>query len=153
MTMKYIWILIMAAGLALTTVACAADTLADIAIVRADNTQIRFSVELALDADAQEQGLMYRTDLAENHGMLFIYKKAMPRYFWMKNTLIPLDIIFFGRKNEIIFIGNNAKPESLDIVGPKGQDVCTVLEIGGGEAKRLGLAIGDRLIAQLPDCK
>lgn len=101
----------------------------------------RFKVELALTAEQQATGLMYRRSLPANHGMLFPYSPSQNVAFWMKNTLIPLDMIFIRSDGTIVRIAH-AIPQSLEPV-PSGEPVAAVLEIRGGRSGELGIAEGD----------
>lgn len=103
-----------------------------------------FHVELAADPKAQEKGLMYRTDLPDNKGMWFVFERAYRVGMWMKNTLIPLDMIFVDEAGVVRHIEHEAEPESL-ILRQSPVDVRFVLEIAGGEAKRKHIAPGDRV--------
>ncbi|KAJ54536.1 hypothetical protein ACMU_17665 [Actibacterium mucosum KCTC 23349] len=106
--------------------------------------QARFTVELA-DTDAtRAQGLMHRASMPQSHGMLFVYPAPHSAFFWMRNTLIPLDMIFVGEDGEVLRIHQNAIPldESLIKGGP---NVLLVLELNGGVSERLGLQEGDVL--------
>ncbi len=98
----------------------------------------RFTVEVAASPEQQERGLMFRTSMAPNAGMIFPFNP--PRYasFWMKNTLIPLDMLFVRADGSIDRIAENTVPQSLEPVG-SGGDVIAVLELAGGTAARLGL--------------
>jgi len=78
-------------------------------------------------------------------GMLFVFEEEAPRSFWMKNTLIPLDMIFIKRNGEILNIHQNAIPQDLTSIHSKGS-AYAVLELNGGEAEQLGLAAGDKVI-------
>jgi uncharacterized membrane protein (UPF0127 family) len=97
-----------------------------------------FRVEVARSADEQAQGLMFRTSLPADGGMLFPFPKPKIASFWMKNTLIPLDMIFVRADGSIDRIAENTIPESLEPV-VSGGDVAAVLELAGGTAARLGL--------------
>jgi uncharacterized membrane protein (UPF0127 family) len=77
--------------------------------------------------------------------MLFVLPKEQPMSMWMKNTFIPLDMVFIGAGGVIVNIHENAVPQSLDTISSAGP-VHAVLEIGGGMAKRLGIHAGDRVI-------
>lgn len=108
-----------------------------------------FTVEMARTAAEQERGLMYRTDIAKDGGMLFApYPPdgGPPRMasFWMKNTPTPLDIIFIRPDRTIATIAENTMPFSEEPV-PSGEPVAAVLEILGGRAAELGIAEGDRV--------
>ncbi|KAA1059002.1 DUF192 domain-containing protein [Azospirillum argentinense] len=105
----------------------------------------RFDVELAETPAQQAQGLMFREKMAADAGMLFIYDRPQPASFWMKNTLIPLDMIFIGTDGRIVNIHANAVPQSLDAVNSTGP-VKGILEINGGMSARLGIRPGDRVV-------
>ncbi|QCN94251.1 DUF192 domain-containing protein [Azospirillum argentinense] len=105
----------------------------------------RFDVELAETPAQQAQGLMFREKMAADAGMLFIYDRPQPASFWMKNTLIPLDMIFIGADGRIVNIHANAVPQSLDAVNSAGP-VKGILEINGGMSARLGIRPGDRVV-------
>jgi uncharacterized protein len=101
-----------------------------------------FKVEVARTAAEQERGLMYRTGLPADGGMLFPFPTPEPRSFWMKNMVIPLDMLFIRQDGSIARLAEQTIPQSLDPV------VCTepvvaVLEIAGGRATALGIAEGD----------
>ena len=98
----------------------------------------RFDVEVARTADEQEQGLMFRTSLPAKGGMLFPFPKPKLASFWMKNTLIPLDMIFVRADGSIDRIAENTIPESLEPV-VSGGEVAAVLELAGGTSAKLGL--------------
>ncbi len=101
-----------------------------------------FEVEIADTEPLRAHGLMFRSSMPENHGMLFLFDEDGERNFWMKNTYLPLDIIFIAADGKIVNIGENATPLSLQHVSSAGP-VRNVLELNGGMAKKLGLAAGD----------
>jgi uncharacterized membrane protein (UPF0127 family) len=104
-----------------------------------------FSVEIADTPEKQESGLMFRERMAPDHGMLFEFARADILRFWMKNTLIPLDMLFIAPDGEIKTIHANAVPG--DLTGLSSEVPCNgVLEINGGLAKELGIAAGDRVV-------
>ena len=103
-----------------------------------------FVVELALSPEQQAQGLMHRTELADDRGMLFLSLRKRPWNMWMKNTLIPLDMLFLDSDGTIVHIARMAEPMSEQLISP-GQYVKGVLEIRGGLASELGLQLGDRV--------
>jgi len=103
-----------------------------------------FNVEIADNEVKREIGLMYRRYLPENRGMLFDFKEDAPVSFWMKNTYIPLDMIFISRRGVVTKIVLNAEPLSETPI-PSGGPVLGVLEINGGLAARLGIKPGDRV--------
>ncbi len=103
-----------------------------------------FSVELALNGAQRTQGLQFREWLAPSAGMLFDFQTSRPVTMWMKNTLIPLDMIFIGDDGRIRNIAAMTVPKSLRTVSSAGP-VRYVLEVNGGTATRLGLKAGDRV--------
>lgn len=107
-----------------------------------------FQVELARTEAEQEQGLMNRTSLPANAGMLFLFNPPQPVNFWMKDTLIPLDMLFIAPDGRIIAIKERATPRSLTPI-PSGGTVAAVLEVNGGIAQTLGVRKGDKV--RLPD--
>lgn len=104
------------------------------------------TVELARTDAEHERGLMYRRELAEDAGMLFVFPSAEPRTFWMRNTLIPLDMLFIDDAGVVVGIVRDAEPLTLTPRGP-GPEVAArfVLEVRGGWAARHGAATGDRV--------
>jgi uncharacterized membrane protein (UPF0127 family) len=105
----------------------------------------RFEVELALTPEQQALGLMHRAEMAANAGMLFVFEPARPASFWMKNTLISLDMLFIGVDGRIVNIGARTEPLSLASV-PSNGPVRAVLEINGGLAAMLGIEPGDKIV-------
>ncbi|NIJ39156.1 hypothetical protein FHR22_003890 [Sphingopyxis panaciterrae] len=97
-----------------------------------------FRVEVARTAEEQAQGLMFRTGLPADGGMIFPFEKPRIASFWMKNTLIPLDMIFIRADGSIDRIAENTIPESLEPV-VSGGEVAAVLELAGGTSARLGI--------------
>ena len=102
----------------------------------------RFAVETAITAKQQEQGLMFRKSLDANGGMLFPMAPPRTASFWMKDTLIPLDMIFIRTDGRIAFIAANAAPYSRVPISA-GVPVAAVLELRGGRTAELGIAEGD----------
>lgn len=138
---------VLLAGLLVASCAQAADT-KDITIRRADGQDVTFTVETATNDTTRAKGLMFREHLGDHHGMLFVYDRPDRISFWMKNTLIPLDMVFFREDGEIVHIERKAEPKSLTPRGPGRTDICAVLEIAGGQADENGLKIGDRLVLE-----
>ena len=104
----------------------------------------RFRVELARTGDEQAKGLMFRTALGADEGMIFPMDPPRPASFWMRNTVIPLDLIFIGPDRRIVNIAANAVPydeSQLLSAGP----VSAVLELAGGKAAALGIGPGDQV--------
>ncbi len=104
-----------------------------------------FTVELATTSDQQAQGLMFRRTLARDAGMLFLYDDDHEIQMWMKNTLIPLDMIFIKADGTILSIAERTVPQSLATIGSRGP-ARAVLEVTGGTAARLGIKPGDRVV-------
>lgn len=107
-----------------------------------------FMVEIAADDASRAQGLMFRRDLPEHHGMLFDFGDEQDVAFWMKNTLIPLDMLFIDRTGRIARIEEEAEPLSERPI-VSGRPVLAVLEIGGGESRRLHIEAGDRVVDRI----
>ncbi|MGB0843562.1 MAG: DUF192 domain-containing protein [Alphaproteobacteria bacterium] len=103
-----------------------------------------FVVELALDQPHQAQGLMFRKHLPDDQGMLFMFPKDGMRSFWMRNTLIPLDIIFINSQGVIVHVHPNAKPLDESPI-PSRLPAKAVLELRGGLAEELSINVGDRI--------
>jgi len=106
-----------------------------------DGGEASFRVELADTAAARAQGLMNRDSLARSAGMLFVYPRPQSVGFWMKNTLIPLDMIFMDTTGTVRRVKHEAQPhDTRPVFG--GDDIQTVLEINGGLARDIGIAPG-----------
>lgn len=110
--------------------------------IRGPSGSVRFSVELADDAEERARGLMFRESLPSSAGMLFLYETPRRATFWMKNTLIPLDMIFADATGRVTRVHSNAVPQDETPIDG-GEGVRAVLEINGGLAERLGIAPGD----------
>jgi uncharacterized membrane protein (UPF0127 family) len=104
--------------------------------------EIKFDVELALTEPQRNHGLMFRKSLGPYEGMLFDFYREMEVSFWMKNTLIPLDMVFIAANGVIKHVHANATPLSTDTI-PSEAAVRAVLEINGGSARLLGIKPGD----------
>lgn len=102
----------------------------------------KFTVEVARSSAEQAKGLMFRTELASDAGMIFPFPTPKPASFWMKNTVIPLDIIFVRTDGSIESIAAETTPYSLDPVSSS-EPVAAVLELAGGRAAQLGIKPGD----------
>ena len=103
-----------------------------------------FDVEIAKSPEQQAQGLMYRRSMLANAGMLFVYDRPQPASYWMKNTFIPLDMIFIGANGHIVNIRQRTVPHSLAPVRSDG-NVLAVLELNGGTTSKLGIKAGDAI--------
>jgi uncharacterized membrane protein (UPF0127 family) len=106
-----------------------------------------YRLELARTPDEQAQGLMFRESLARNAGMLFLFGDASVRPFWMKNTMIPLDIIWLDASGKVLFVSADTPPCKADPCPSYGPDkpAVNVLELAGGMAKKEGVAVGSVL--------
>ena len=132
--------LCLGAGIAQAQETCAPDRVD----LRGDWGQASFSVEIADTVDSRSMGLMYREDLPRGAGMLFVYEHPQRAAFWMKNTLIPLDIIFLDETGVVTSVHSNAIPHDLTPI-PGGDRVFAVLEINGGLARRYGIGPGTQM--------
>jgi uncharacterized membrane protein (UPF0127 family) len=105
----------------------------------------RFSIEIAETEAEHEHGLMERTHMAADHGMLFVFQDDQPRAFWMKNTRIPLDMLFFDADKHLVSVKHDAPPCTTDPcpVYSSGAPARYVLELNAGQASKLGLTTGD----------
>ncbi len=112
-------------------------------IINQQNGKIHnFKTKIADSESERIQGLMFVKHLPENYAMFFKFEKTQQIYMWMKNTKIPLDMIFIDQEGKVAHIEQNAKPESLDIISSV-YPVLKVLEINGGLTKELGIKAGD----------
>lgn len=115
-------------------------------LVKSEGDTIQhLKLEIADDDYQRETGLMYRESMDPDQGMLFIFENEQPRGFYMKNTHIPLDLIFLDSQNKIVSIAKEAKPESLETI-PSNVPAQYVLEINSGLSDLWNLAVGDSLI-------
>lgn len=138
----------MLGGCSGTTSAVAANqaeeaVLIPLSVKTADRT-IAFRVEVARSFEEQQRGLMFRTQLPDDGGMIFPFATPRPASFWMKNTLIPLDMIFIRQDGSIARIAREATPHSLAPVD-SGEPVIAVFEIAGGRSDALGIREGDKV--------
>jgi uncharacterized membrane protein (UPF0127 family) len=106
-----------------------------------------FSIELAEDDASRAHGLMDRTQMDADHGMLFVFQDDAPRAFWMKNTKIPLDMLFFDAERKLVSVQHDVPPCIADPCPgySSGAPARYVLELNGGQARKLGLTTGDEL--------
>ncbi|NBB98319.1 MAG: DUF192 domain-containing protein [Alphaproteobacteria bacterium] len=112
--------------------------------LRGDWGQARFSVEVVDTPESRAQGLMFRESLPRSAGMLFIYEAPTVASFWMRNTLIPLDMLFVDPEGRVSHIHHDARPGDETPI-PGGDNVLMVLEINGGLARVLGIETGSAL--------
>lgn len=106
-----------------------------------------YSIEIAEDNATREHGLMDRTQMAADHGMLFVFQDDAPRAFWMKNTKIALDMLFFDADRRLLSVQHNVPPCTADPCTPysSGAPARYVLELNGGAAAKAGLSPGDEM--------
>jgi len=111
----------------------------------------RFSVEIADTRQKQNLGLMYRNEMPADHGMLFIFPNEAPRSFWMKNTRIPLDIMYFNKDLNMVSASLNTPPcrVSRCPAYPSTEPAMYVLELNAGTAEKLGIGPGDPMTVEL----
>ncbi|MFY9875419.1 MAG: DUF192 domain-containing protein [Rhodomicrobium sp.] len=108
---------------------------------------VLLNVEVADTEAKREQGLMFRRSLSGDHGMIFLFDGEHEITMWMKNTYIPLDMIFIGNDWRIRHIASDAEPFSTDVISSM-RPASRVLEIGAGQAKKLGVSVGDSVLLQ-----
>ncbi len=123
--------------------ACASST-GPAATVHTKGGPVRVTLEVVATDAARTRGLMWRDHIDDGHGMLFVFDEASDHSFWMKNTLIPLDMVFIGPDQAIVGIHENATPHSLAPISV-GHPSRWVLELAGGYTGRAGIATGDRI--------
>ena len=111
----------------------------------------RFSVEIADTQEKHALGLMFQEELAEDHGMIFLFKNEAPRSFWMKNCRIPLDIMYFDKDLKMVSAALNAPPCRTERCPsyPSAAPAMYVLELNAGMANKLGVEVGDQLTLDL----
>lgn len=129
----------------LATSACSTRSAGRTAAVELDGHH--FSVELATNDASRQRGLMMRTALAADHGMLFVFPVIGPQGFWMKNTLIPLDMLYFDEQRRLVSMQQNVPPCKVDPCPtyPSAAPAIYVLELPAGTASRMGFRPGDVL--------
>jgi hypothetical protein len=110
-------------------------------IIKSPKDTLKFNIETAETPDESEQGLMYRTEMDDNQAMLFIFPYERVASFWMKNTYLPLDIIFFDKDKKIVHIAKNAVPLSEEPITSKKTSLYA-LEIKAGLSDKLGIKEG-----------
>lgn len=117
--------------------------------IRSGESVHRFTIEIADDAQERARGLMFRESMAREAGMLFIYEQDRIASFWMKNTFIPLDMLFIASDGTIMQVAPDAQPHNLTPIRSD-KPVRAVLEINGGLAAELGIGAGDRVTLYRP---
>jgi hypothetical protein len=113
-------------------------------VIVTSGRELKFEVDLATTEPQREHGLMFRKQLGAYEGMLFDFFREQPVSFWMKNTLIPLDMVFIAADGTVRHVHANAVPMSTDTI-PSESAVRAVLEINGGTARMLGIKPGDKV--------
>jgi uncharacterized membrane protein (UPF0127 family) len=103
-----------------------------------------FSTEVMRTDEQRARGLMFRRYMPADRGMLFDFKEEQPVMMWMKNTYLPLDMVFIDRTGRVVNVAENTEPLSERII-PSGAPTFAVLELNAGTARRIGLKVGDRL--------
>ncbi len=114
-------------------------------VVRSQAGETAYTVRLADTPETRARGLMYVQNMPANEGMLFVYSEPQTARFWMKNTYIPLDMVFAGRDGTVRHIHEKAVPHDETVIDG-GTDVLGVLELNAGEVEKLQLAPGDLLL-------
>ena len=117
----------------------------DVLLIKTKTSKYTFNIELAISPQERSKGLMNRSNIRQNEGMLFIYPKNQIIKMWMKNTLIPLDMIFINNSGKIIDIFKMTIPKDLTPIGPEVK-LKGVLEINGGLTSYLNINKGDFII-------
>jgi len=116
----------------------------ELALLKADDTIKKLDIEIADSQYEWETGLMYRRSMEENQGMLFIYPGEALRSFYMKNTQIPLDIVYYSKDSAVVSFQENAKP--LDETGlPSEKPAQFILELNAGKVKEWNIKVGDKM--------
>lgn len=114
--------------------------------VETENGPVTYKIETADTHEKMALGLMNRETLAENSGMIFLIGGQSDVAMWMKDTLISLDMLFANQKGEIIWIYENAEPQSTELIQPKiNEPLFYVVELNGGDVARHGIKIGDKI--------
>jgi len=141
--MRSFWTAFLLCGLLIATGPVRSAPLKTLEIVSKTGVHV-FSVEIADTKATREKGLMFRKKMPEGQGMLFDFHQEQDVAFWMKNTYIPLDMIFIRGNGRILRIARNTTPLSTALV-PSGGPVRAVLEVIGGTAAKLGIEPGDHV--------
>ena len=130
------------AVLAIAALALPASAWAEELVLHSSTGEYRFNVDVVDTPESRAQGLMFVTELADDAGMLFDFKEERPVSFWMRNTFIPLDMIFIDAAGVVKTVHVNARPHDPTSI-PSGVPVRYVLEIAGGRSQEIGLEPGD----------
>ena len=117
-------------------------------IITRDGARHDFNVEMALTPQQQTVGLMFRPTVAPDGGMLFDWGQARESQMWMRNTLVPLDMVFINEDGTIRSIAEDTVPESLAVIDSRGP-VRATLELAGGTTERLDIRVGDKVLHKI----
>ncbi|GAB2187134.1 DUF192 domain-containing protein [Roseibium sp. LAB1] len=115
-------------------------------VILSGDTEHKFKAEVAATDQQRSMGLMFRNEMPAERGMLFLFEREGDRYFWMKNTPLPLDIIFIDANGAIVSIADNTTPFSEDVIPSLGP-AQFVFEINAGLAEKLDISAGDKVIS------
>lgn len=115
-----------------------------VTVISANGQRREFVVEVADTEERRQRGLMFRETVPADGGMIFIYDPPQVAAMWMKNTLIPLDMVFVDTEGEIVHVASHTTPHSLEPISA-GVPVSAVIELNGGSCDRLGIRVGDRV--------
>ena len=110
--------------------------------IKTEAGPVSFDVEIADDPESRSRGLMFRRSMADDAGMLFVHKSPREITMWMKNTYIPLDMIFIGDERTVVSIAEDTRPHSLAVISSQ-VPAKFVLEVNAGLAEKLGIERGD----------
>jgi uncharacterized protein len=147
MALRHVFLLVL---LALMTVAAvpagarAAELRIETMVIETESGRHSFATEIADTDPARARGLMFRRHLPADHAMLFIWGAPIEAAMWMKNTFIPLDMLFVVGDGRVVHVVANTTPHSLAVI-TAGQPVRAVIELAGGTAARLGIKTGSRV--------
>ncbi len=142
---KGIFLSLLAAAFIFSPLAYATESLQSEVVIQTAKKEIVITVEIADTPFTRARGLMYRDSLAEGHGMLFIFEAVQPVTMWMKNTYIPLDILFLDEQGRIVHIAYSTTPLSLSYISSR-FPVLGALEVNAGFARKEGISVGDRVL-------
>jgi uncharacterized protein len=146
MALRHVFLLVLLALMTVTVPAGAraAELRVETMVIETESGRHSFATEIADTDPARARGLMFRRHLPADHAMLFIWGAPIEAAMWMKNTLIPLDMLFVAGDGRVVHIAANTTPQSLTVI-TAGQPVRAVIELAGGTAARLGIKTGSRV--------
>ncbi len=136
--------LVLVCGLLIAAMAAHAGELMPVepVVIQTDKGEFSFNTEIARSLAQRQKGLMFRRKMADDAAMLFYWGKVQPVSMWMKNTFIPLDMVFIAADGKVTGIARNTVPQSLEVISSPGA-VAAVLEIKAGISSAIGLKTGD----------